>query len=45
MTKKIIISQKLLNNLADSVSGLTITEISNEIKIYRNIASKYLNVY
>jgi len=45
MTKKIIISRKILNNLADSVSGLTITEISSEIKIYRYIALKYLNVY
>ncbi len=35
---------KILNKLADSASGLTITELSNRVKIHRNTTSKYLSI-
>ena len=35
---------KIFNTLSDSVSGLTITEISSKARIHRNTVSKYLGI-
>jgi DNA-binding transcriptional ArsR family regulator len=35
---------EILNKLSDSVSGLTITELSNKTGIHRNTVSKYLGI-
>jgi len=44
MTKKNEFKFNILNQLEDSASGLTITELSKKLNFHRNTVSKYLGI-